>query len=107
MKHCFKVDINDGLTVSAALEMRFGIPFFLVTFIILMTLFDEIEAKRHGIKLFGHHHHHHHDKKEKQYSTIVATVTETGYTITEIQTVVQQMAAPTNYVKKGACYCVN
>ena len=56
--------------------------------------FNLVEAK--------HKHHHKHKKHTK---TVLMTLTRTAMTRTVHQTVIKQMAAPTNYKKSGDCYC--
>ena len=75
--------------------MKFRITICLFAIFMAILLIDTTEAKKRRRK-----------HKNKQFSTVVATITERGYTATEIMTAIQQMAAPTNYVKKGDCYCI-
>ena len=44
-------------------------------------------------------------KKKKNYKTVTMTMTRTAKYKTIKHTIIKQMAAPTNYKKKGDCYC--
>ena len=44
-------------------------------------------------------------KKKKNYRTVTMTMTRTAKYKTIKHTVIKQMTAPTNYKKKGDCYC--
>lgn len=44
-------------------------------------------------------------KKKKNYKSVTLTMTRTAKYKTIKHTVIQQMTAPTNYKKKGDCYC--
>jgi hypothetical protein len=65
--------------------MKIGLFFLTAAFLFLL-----IDAKK---------------KKKKNRKTVVMTMTRTAMTRTVERTVIQQMAAPTNYTKSGDCYC--
>lgn len=63
----------------------------LTFFLAAALLFLSIDAKKH--------------KKKKQYKTVTMTMTRTVKYKTLSHTIIKQMTAPTDYKKKGDCYC--
>ena len=73
------------------MKLFITIPFLI--FVLLSVFVNDADAKKKK------------KKKKANYTTKVSTMTRTMMTRTITNTVIQEMAAPTKYKKKGECYC--